>query len=284
MIQNHIRNALAAMPPGIDPELSIQTRELYAPLHKAIQDGVTLDADIAYGSHARQMLDVRHIPGKRYDGIVVYVPGGGFSGGDKRAFGNVASYFVKAGLLGVTMNYRLLPDFRWPSGAEDVAAAVQWVKANAGRYQADPSRIVVFGHSAGASHVATCLFDPEIRGAETAAGAILVSGSSYAVHKGEMRGNVLDYFGSDDSRYERQSAVNHVPGTRVPVLLACAERDPGFLVTPSLELAIALTRRDGRSPPLRVLEGHNHFSPPSSLGTDDDELGGAILRFIKGLA
>jgi acetyl esterase/lipase len=229
-------------------------------------------------------MDVRHIPGKRYDGIVIYVPGGGFSGGDKRAFGNVASYFAKAGLLGVTMNYRLLPDFRWPSGAEDVASAVRWVKANAARYHADPSKIVLFGHSAGASHVATYLFDPDIRGAETATGAILVSGSSYVLRKGELRGNVLDYFGADESRYARQSAVNHVPGTRVPVFLACAELDPGFLVTPSLELAIALTRRDGKGAPFRLLEGHNHFSPPSSLGTDDDELGGAILRSIKGLA
>jgi triacylglycerol lipase len=284
MMQDHIRRAIAAMPPGIDPELSVQTRELYAPLHKAIQDGVTLDADIAYGAHPRQVVDVRQIPGRRCDGIVIYVPGGGFSGGDKRAFGNVASYLVKAGLLGVTMNYRLLPDFRWPSGAEDVAAAVQWAKANAARYQADPTRIFVFGHSAGASHVATYLFDPDIKGGNIVTGAVLVSGSSYALRKGELRGNVLDYFGADDSRYERQSVVTHVPGTRVPVLLACAERDPGFLVTPSLELAIALTRRDGQSPPLRVLEGHNHFSPPSSLGTDDDELGGAILRFIKGLA
>lgn len=284
MIQDHIAKAIAAMPPGIDPELSIQTRELYAPLHAAIQEGVTLEADLAYGSHARQVLDVRHIPGRSYDGVVIYVPGGGFSGGDKRAFGNVASTFVKAGLLGVTMNYRLLPDFRWPSGAEDVASAVRWVKANAARYQADPSRIVLFGHSAGASHVATYLFDPDIRGGETAAGAVLVSGSSYVLRKTHMRGNVLDYFGADESQYGRRSVVNHVPGTRVPVLLACAERDPGFLVTPSLELALALTARDGKSPPLRVLEGHNHFSPPSSLGTDDDELGGAILRFIKGLA
>ena len=33
-------------------------------------------------------------------------------------------------------------------------------------------------------------------------------------------------------------------------------------------------------PPLLRLEGHNHFSPPCSLGTSDDELGGAIMGFV----
>ena len=113
-----------------------------------------------------------------------------------------------------------------------------------------PSRIVVFGHSAGGSHCASFLFDPEIRGHEQVAGGVLVSGGSYVVRKAEVRANTLAYFGADDSRYDRQSAVRHVAGTKVPVLLAVAEHDPGFLVTPTLELATEVTRRDGRCPPL----------------------------------
>ena len=283
MIQDHIRAALAAMPSAIEPEFSKATRELYAPLHVGVTDGVTLDADVAYGAHARHRLDVRHVAGARHDAIVIYVHGGGFTAGDKRAFANIGGWCAKAGILGITMTYRLAPEAPWPAGAQDVAAAVAWARANAARYTADANRIVVFGHSAGASHCASFLFDPDIRGHEEVAGGVLVSGPGYTLSKDRVKGSLLQYFGADESRYERQSATRFVAGTKVPVMLAVAERDPDFLVMPTLDMAMRLTQRDGRCPPLYRLEGHNHFSPPSSIGTSDDELSGAISRFIKGL-
>ena len=283
MIQDHIRTAIAGMPTAIEPEVSTATRELYTPLHAGVTDGVTLDADVAYGPHARHKLDARHVAGARHEAIVIYVHGGGFTAGDKRAFANIGGFFAKAGVLGVTMTYRLAPEAPWPAGAQDVAAAVEWVRANAARYNADPSRIVVFGHSAGASHCASFLFDPEVRGHEMVAGGVLVSGANYTLGKGRVQGGSLQYFGADESLYEQRSATRHVPGTKVPVLLAVAERDPDYLVLPTLDMAVRLTMRDGRCPPLYRLEGHNHFSPPSSIGTSDDELSGAIVRFIKAL-
>ena len=132
----------------------------------------------------RHKLDVYHVAGSKAAGIVIYVPGGGFTGGDKASFANIGSYFARRGLLGIAMNYRLAPEVAWPAGAQDIAAAVAWAKANAGDYGADASRIVVFGHSAGASHCASFLFDPEIRGHEKVAGGVLVSGASYVLRKG----------------------------------------------------------------------------------------------------
>jgi acetyl esterase len=283
MIQDHIRQAIAGMPVGIEPEVPVATRALYAPLHVGVSEGVSLDADIAYGPHPRHRLDVRHLKGHAHSAVLIYVHGGGFTGGDKTAFANIGATFATRGVLGITMTYRLSPEANWPAGAQDIDRAVAWVKANAASYNADASRIVVFGHSAGASHAATFLFDLNLRGHNKVAGGVLVSGPGYSLQQGMVRGNLLAYFGADESRYERQSVTRHVAGTKVPVVLAVAEHDPGYLVTPALELAIALTARDGRCPPLYRLDGHNHFSPPSSIGTSDDELAGAIMRLIKGL-
>ena len=282
MIQQEIRLALAAQPVSLDPKYSVATKQLYAPLQAGSQEGVTATLDIAYGPHARQKLDVYHVAGAKPSGIVIYVPGGGFTGGDKGSFGNIGGYFARRGYLGVTMNYRLAPEALWPSGAEDVDAVVAWIKANAASYGADRGRVVVFGHSAGAAHCAGFLFDPQIRGDTKVSGGILVSGASYILRKGRVQGGSLIYYGEDDSRYERRSAIRHVAGTRVPVMLAVAQLDPDFLVAPTLELALELTWRDGRCPPLYRLEGHNHFSPPCSLGTADDDLGGAAIQFIRG--
>ncbi len=285
MIQDDIREALARMPVGTDPALSAETKGLYARLLGDADAGVSAELDQAYGEDERQRLDVYHCAGLKHDAIVIYVPGGGYTGGDKRSdatfFANVGSYFAKRGILGITMNYRLAPASRWPAGAEDVAGAVAWARSNAAQYSANSGRVFVMGHSAGASHVASFLFDPVIQGEKTVAGGILISGGAYAVRASEARGNVVAYFGADPTLYERRSALSHVEGTTVPVLLACAEHDPAFLVTPTLEMAIAITRRDGRCPPLLRLEGHNHFSPPLSLGTTDDDLGAAVRRFVE---
>lgn len=288
MIQPDIARALAALPVSLDPRYSIATKALYAPRLADAQEGVTAMLDLAYGPHPRQTLDVYSVAGTKPSATVIYVPGGGYTGGDKRAdnvmFGNIGSYFARRGMLGITMNYRLAPEVSWPAGAQDVDAAVTWVKANAAAYGADTGRIIVFGHSAGASHAASFLFDPDLRGDTKVTGAVLVSGASYMLRKGKVLGNSRLYFGEDESLYERRSATRHVPGTNVPVMLAVAEFDLDDLVAPTLEIALELNSRDGRCPPLMRLDGHNHFSPPCSLGTSDDVLGGAIVRFIKGLA
>lgn len=285
MIQQDIRLALAAMPVSLDPKFSIATKQLYEPLLQHADEGVTATRDIAYGPHERHKLDVFHVAGTKPSAILIYVPGGGFTGGDKRSFGHLGCYFARRGVLGITMNYRLSPEIAWPAGAQDVAAAVAWAKANAATYGADASRVVVFGHSAGASHSATFLFDPEIRGDAQVAGGILVSGAAYSLppDMAIAAPNIQAYFGTDNVQVPRRSAVSHVAGTKVPVMLAVAEFDPGQLVTPTLALAAAVTMRDDRCPPIYRLEGHNHFSPPCSLGTSDDDLGGAAVRFIKGL-
>ena len=76
---------------------------------------------------------------------MIYVPGGGFTGGDKGAFGNIGGYFARAGMLAITMNYRLAPEVQWPAGAMDVAAVVDWVRAQAASFSADGAPIILFG-------------------------------------------------------------------------------------------------------------------------------------------
>lgn len=289
MTEADLRRTIAAMPISLDPKFSVTTKQLYVPFLKHAGEGVTQEHDVAYGPHVRQRLDVFHVPGTAPKVAVIYVPGGGYTGGDKRSddtiFANIGCYFARRGMLGITMNYRLAPEVQWPAGAQDVASAVAWVKANGKRYGMSTDRIVVFGHSAGASHCATYLFDPEIKGGEQIAGAVLVSGPAYRLDPSDLatRPNFKAYFGDDQTRFDRLSAANHVAGTKVPVMLAVAERDPADLVTPTLELAIALTRRDGVAPKVLQLPGHNHYSPPCSIGSFDDELGGAITRFVLAL-
>jgi triacylglycerol lipase len=117
------------------------------------------------------------------------VHGGGFARGSKHTDGtpfydNIGVWAAAYGLVGVTMNYRLAPDSTWPSGIEDVAAAVKWLQANAARYGGDPKRIFLWGHSAGAAHVGDYLADAATQGRDPGvAGAILTSGFTISARK-----------------------------------------------------------------------------------------------------
>jgi acetyl esterase/lipase len=79
--------------------------------------------------------------------VVVYVHGGGFVGGT-RTMGPWA-FLLAAGYAVACVDYRLSGEARFPLPAHDVAAAVRWVRANAGDYGLDADRLAGFGTSAG---------------------------------------------------------------------------------------------------------------------------------------
>ncbi len=281
---------VAAFGTKFDPDILEATRKLYAPLVKAPKSAVAVTADVAYGADARQKLDV-YKPAQPADRVLIYIPGGGFVGGDKNGdgvfYGNVGRYFAGHGILTLVANYRLAPAHGWPAGAQDVGAVIAWARANARKFGGNPDRLIVFGQSAGATHTASYLFDPQFHGAGGVgvSACILMSGP-YKV-EGELAAGRLAYFGADKSTYAARSpitqAAKHSAGG-LPLLLSVAEYDPASLVTPTYELAAALTNRDGKSPHMAWFSGHNHVSTVMSFGTAQDDVGTAIRAYIAGVA
>jgi triacylglycerol lipase len=262
-----------------------KTGELYAPLHvKEPYSWLALTRDLAYGPHERNVLDVftSLAPGTGKP-VVVFVHGGGFARGAKHTEGtpfydNIGVWAAGYGLVGITMNYRLAPESRWPSGIEDLAAAVAWLKANAARYGGDPGKIVLWGHSAGAAHVADYIADAAKRGREAGiAGAVLTSGfydlgTEVSVWK--------VYYGEDVATYPERSSLPGLVATDVPVLVNDAELDPDMFREETDKLVAA--RAAAGKPVERVhLRGHSHISETYAVGTGDRSLSGPVLRFVR---
>ena len=100
-----------------------------------------------------QTLDVYPATGGTPRGTLVWVHGGGFTGGDKldRYGWEVLAAEQQRGWSVVTVNYRLVRDGR-PTLAgqlDDVAAAVAHVRSHAGELGVDTSSVVLGGFSAG---------------------------------------------------------------------------------------------------------------------------------------
>ena len=249
--------------------------------------GVKLRRDQRYGPHERHRLDVfTPDDGQGPRPIFVFVHGGGFVGGDKTHPGspyldNVALWAARHGMVGVNITYRLAPEFTYPAGSEDLAAAVRWVREHAAEIGGDPRRIFVMGTSAGAVHLAVFLADARFetqRGG--VAGAIMLSGV-YDLESLGGDGMSQAYFGPDSSRYGAMSPLPGLLASRIPLMFALTEHDPAMFEQQALRLVQAWVERHGQWPELVRLMAHNHLTSTFHLNTRDEVLGNQMLDFIE---
>jgi acetyl esterase len=267
---------------------------LYVPLlAKASKKGVKVAKDLAYGPDPLNKLDVYAPTTKAAPRpVVAFIHGGGLSGDDKdkpgvdgQIYGNIPTYFARHGMVGVNVDYRLVPNVRFPGGGEDVAAVVAWLHGNVASYGGDPAKIYIIGNSAGGTILATYLYNASVQPADgpSIAGAILLSGA-VGIDASGPRGKVTRaYYGEDESKWAERAPVNLIDtyqGKKVPTFIVTAEFDPGEIETPGIELYAKLCKRDNGCPRALQLRGHNHLSTALSFNTEDDVLGSNIRDFV----
>lgn len=280
-----IARALTAIGRVIDP---VATGALYAPQLKAQSyAGIRVTRDVRYGPDDKQGLDVfmPETASSSAPTVVIFVHGGGYVRGDKHApdspfYDNVMLWATAHGMIGVNLNYRLAPQNTWPSGAEDVGLAVRWVQRNIAPDDA-PARIVLVGHSSGASHVAAYvaqLRQHAPRGAGLAGVALISPG---IIDPAGASGPARDaYFGEDASTYAARTSLPGMQGTRLPVMVTIAEFDPPEFVGYAMQLKGALCAVQ-RCPTWARFTGHNHLSEVYAFNTADNAVGEALLAFIQ---
>ena len=233
---------------------------------------------------------------------VVFVHGGGWRGGDKAnraVVGAKPAHFCGRGWAFISVNYRLSPAVRHPAHAEDVAAAVAWVRANATALGVDPRRIVLAGHSAGAHLAALAGTDPALlapHGMTPAdlAGVVVLDTAALdptAAAAGGGRFAAALYTSAFGPRGPAWDAAS--PRARLADL--AARRDgpltdalPPFLVVhtdraaaTAASEAFAAQLRDAGVPAGAVLAaGRTHASLNANLGTPGDAPTAAVDRFL----
>src|SRR6266446_2769142 len=281
-----IAEKIAAIGRVSDPA---KTAPLYAPLQeKEPYAGVKVARDLKYGPHERNVLDL-FVPegasGARP--TLMFVHGGGFVRGTKRAPGspfydNVMLWAARNGMIGVNVEYRLAPQFSWPSGGEDLGAAVRWVADNAASHGGDPNRVFLMGHSAGATHVAIYVSHPEFHGPKGSglAGAMFSSGF-YDLTRTEGSEGQKDYFGADRALYKERSALGGLLKSTIPFMMNAAELDPPQMVDQFKLLQDAMCESPRSCAPAVLLPKHSHMSESYAINTADTQLTSQMLEFIK---
>lgn len=120
-------------------------------------DSVEIKRDVVYSNVGSRELHLDLFLPKEGAGpfpAVVYIHGGGWSGGNRSAFQRQAAYMATKGYVGACIEYRLSGEAKYPAAIHDSKAAVRWLRANAARHRIDSKRIGAAGGSAGGHLVA----------------------------------------------------------------------------------------------------------------------------------
>jgi acetyl esterase/lipase len=199
---------------------------------------VTTTSDITYGNAVDQTgnpvtlkLDMYRPAGdtSTQRPAIVWVHGGGFSGGNKTSGEIVdeATTFAKKGYVNVSISYRLVAGGCSAGGPtpscltaikdaqHDAQAAVRFLRANAATYGIDTNRIAIGGTSAGAItalNVGASPDDPGTSGnpgfSSAVRGAVSLSGAKIYGVEEPTDAPILMFHGTNDALVPYQWAVN----------------------------------------------------------------------------
>jgi acetyl esterase/lipase len=128
-------------------------------------------ADVVYGSHPRNVLDLWLVLSDTPTPLLVRIHGGGFRRGDKRMdFDNsLIENMHKEGISVASINYRLTEEGlikegknMYPAPMHDGARALQFLRYNASIYNLDKTNFAATGGSAGAMMLMWLGFHPDL--------------------------------------------------------------------------------------------------------------------------
>ena len=109
--------------------------------------------------------------------VMVWIHGGGYAAGSGSEPRHWGAMLPQNGVVLVTLNYRLgvfgflsLPPLTSEAGVSgnyglmDMVAALRWVRANIAAFGGDPTKVTIFGESAGSFAVSTLMATPSAQG------------------------------------------------------------------------------------------------------------------------
>lgn len=108
-------------------------------------------ANVKYGMHERNILDIWFADTTRITPLAIYIHGGGFEEGSKEQLSPIVlQELLKSGISVASINYRFLSDAPLPASYYDALRALQFIRSRADIWRIDKVKIAAFGRSAGA--------------------------------------------------------------------------------------------------------------------------------------
>jgi arylformamidase len=273
----------AALRPALDPAALEARRAAAVVGTEALRARFRHELGVAYGERPRQVMDLYYPTQANAERgadasaqaaaapVLVFLHGGGFRLGEPGRDGYHGLPVLERGGVFVSMGYRLAPEVRFPDTCGDVEQGLRWLREHLGERGADPDRIYLSGHSAGAMLAAGVGLRTWPAGTELPAdlvkGLVLISGMYDLARELEQQPDIVN---GASSRYVPSllDAIDHVPDHTIVVV---GEEDFPRARHDAPSLVEALRSREG-SVELFVEPGADHFAANRSFV----EPGGAV--------
>lgn len=225
-------------------------------------DGLRLDLTIPASA------DAASVP------LLVWLHGGAWRLGDRTFVPDRLDWLASRGFAIACIDYRLSGDAVFPAQLDDVFAALRWLRANAAEYGYDPTRVGLFGSSAG-SHLAalaavTASEEERVQAVVDAYGPadLLAADQDVAPTRALLGGPPQE----NAALAEQASPARQVGDIAPPFLILHGTADPLVPASQSVALHDALVAR-GHDSTLYLIDGFGHgfLNPPEGA-----ELSGSI--------
>lgn len=224
---------------------------------------------------------------------VILLHGGAWMFGDRSVMHPYAKLLAAKGFVAIAAQYRLLPNFRWPSQLDDVRNAIRWTRSQAQRLGIDPAKVALTGFSAGAHLALLAAGTADGSGNERAVGdgagtsvaaviscfAPAILTADYLPHRPPQLDMLLEGGGDDKAREISPNTYfnRHYP----PTLFATGSADV-VLPTATTLRAYQLLSEAGADPELHIFRGQNHefTALPSVIEAVVDEFAFFLRRTV----
>lgn len=201
------------------------------------------DIEFAKVGETSLKLDLHRPPGDNPP-LIVYVHGGGWRAGSKEDV-PIADLYDK-GFAIASVDYRLSTQAVFPAQVHDIKAAIRFLRANAGLYHINASKIAIIGSSAGghlAALVGVSNGNPELEGK---VGEHLDQSSDVQA--------IVSYYGASNLKTILSQSTPKGLEFRIPALKLLLGDTPDK--KPELaKLASPVTHLDKHDPPLLLIHG-----------------------------
>ena len=145
-------NALEKLVATVQPETIADMRQIMSSMSELANAdlpdvGATVLDEVAINDHMCAMVVVP--AGEGPFPVICYIHGGGWVCGHPRDYQKLLLRFAERGFLCVAPDYRLAPEFPFPTPFDDCLEAYRWTVAHCDRWGGDPARAAIAGDSAG---------------------------------------------------------------------------------------------------------------------------------------
>jgi len=171
--------------------------------------------------------------------VLIFVYGGNWNSGNKNNYRLLAKNFARQNMTVVVPDYTVSPKADVDEMTKEIAAAIQFTKKNAAKYNGDPRRIFISGHSAGGQLATSAVMNPKYGIPEnTISGIILIDAAGI-----DMKNYLEKYpptsadnydvtWSKDPEKWKQASSIYFIDEKTPPFLIYVGEK-----TYPSIKLA-----------------------------------------------